>query len=63
VLWKSVGRWAAAALVLPVAAAGVRRVSHAVEARRGPSGVTRLLTRTADMLHTSNGRRRRRRWR
>ena len=63
-LWKTMTRWALAALAVPVAAAGVRRVGHAVEARRGPSGVTRVLARTADTLQTLGGRKpRRRRWR
>jgi hypothetical protein len=55
-LWKTVIRWAVAAVVVPVAAAGARKGSRAVEARRGPSGATRLLSRSADALQRFGGR-------
>jgi len=61
VLWKMMVRWAIAAVALPVAAAGVRKVGQAVEARRGSSRVTRALSRSADTMQTLAGRRSRRR--
>jgi hypothetical protein len=62
-LWKIIGRWALVAIAVPVAAAGARKLSSAVEARRGTSRATRLLRRSADTLQTLTGRRRRRRFR
>ena len=47
---KTMKRTAILAVVVPLAAAGARRVSQAVEARRGPSRGTRLLRRVADVL-------------
>jgi hypothetical protein len=62
VLWKVLARWAIAAVAAPVAAAGVRRLGHAVETRRGSTALTRTMSRAADTLQTAGGRRRRRRW-
>jgi hypothetical protein len=61
VLWRYLVRWAVAAVAVPVAAAGARRLGHAVEARRGSNAASRTLARTADTLETVGGRRRRRR--
>jgi len=59
-------RWLIIAIAVPLAAAGARRLSEAVEARRGPSRATVLLRRAADTAQTTFGRkprRRRRFWR
>ncbi|HZN18730.1 MAG TPA: hypothetical protein VFB84_11230 [Micromonosporaceae bacterium] len=63
-LWKMVARWAVMAIAVPLAAVGARRLSQAVEARRGPSSrTTRLLRQSADALQGISGRSsRRRRW-
>ena len=53
-------RWAVVAVALPLAAAGIRKVSQVVEARRGPSGMTKGMRHVADLL--GSGRRRRRRF-
>lgn len=62
-LWKFVGRWALAAVAVPLTAAGARRLGRAIETRHGSSRATRLLHRSADMLQNTGGRRRGRRWR
>ncbi|MGS2617604.1 hypothetical protein ACVCAH_24230 [Micromonospora sp. LZ34] len=56
---KRIAQWALMAIAVPLAAAGVRRISHTLEARRGPSGVTRLLTKGADLLRPQKTKRRR----
>ena len=56
---KRIAQWAFMALAVPVAAAGARKLSHTIEARRGPSGVSRLLTKGADMLRPQKAKRRR----
>ncbi|SIN13939.1 hypothetical protein [Micromonospora cremea] len=56
---KRIAQWAVMAVAVPLAAAGARRLSHTLEARRGPSGVTRLLTRGADMIRPQKAKRRR----
>ena len=56
---KRIAQWAVMAIAVPLAAAGARRLSHTLEARRGPSGVTRLLTKGADMLRPQKAKRRR----
>jgi hypothetical protein len=56
-------RFVIAAVVIPVAAAGVRKISDMLEARRGPSRATNLLRRGADSAESIFGRRRKgRRW-
>jgi hypothetical protein len=55
---KAMKRTVILAVVLPLAAAGARRVSQAVEARRGSSRATRLLRRAADMMGRRSRRRR-----
>jgi len=55
---KAMKRTVILAVALPLAAAGARRVSQAVEARRGSSRATRLLRRVADMLGRNSRRRR-----
>lgn len=56
---KRIAQWAVMAVAVPLAAAGARRLSHSMEARRGPSGVSRLLTKGADMLRPQKAKRRR----
>ncbi|MEU5725987.1 MULTISPECIES: hypothetical protein [unclassified Micromonospora] len=58
-LQKRIAQWALMAVAVPLAAAGARRLSHSLEARRGPTGVSRLLTRGADLLRPQKARRRR----
>jgi len=43
-------RFVIMAIALPLAAAGARKLSDVVEARRGPSRTTRLLRQGADTL-------------
>jgi len=63
-LQKMLARWVLIAVAVPVAAAGARRLSEAVEARRGSTRNSRLLRRSADTLQSLYGRKqRRRRWR
>ncbi|WP_422755031.1 hypothetical protein [Micromonospora sp. WMMD708] len=56
---KRIAQWAVMAVAVPLAAAGARRLSHTLEARRGPSRVSRMLTRGADVLRPQKARRRR----
>jgi hypothetical protein len=55
-------RFVVMAVAVPLAAAGARKLSDVVEARRGPSRTTRLLRQGADMLQGSFGRQRKRRF-
>ncbi|SNT60212.1 hypothetical protein SAMN05421812_11238 [Asanoa hainanensis] len=59
-LATAVRRWAVLAVALPLAAAGIRKVTQVVEARRGSSGLTRSMRQVADLL--GSGRKRRRRF-
>ncbi|MEV6842973.1 hypothetical protein [Actinoplanes sp. NPDC051411] len=43
-------RFVIMAIAVPLAAAGARKLSDALEARRGPSRATRLLRQGADTL-------------
>jgi hypothetical protein len=54
-------RFLFAAIVVPLAAAGVRKVSDVVEARRGPSRATRLMRKGADTVQGTFGRQKKRR--
>jgi hypothetical protein len=49
------------AVAIPLAAAGARKLSDVVEARRGPSRGTRLLRQGADTLQRRFGRQPKRR--
>lgn len=54
---KTVVRWVAAAIAVPIAAAGARRVAEAVESRRGRSSrVSTALRRSAETLQRMYGR-------
>ncbi len=62
-IWRMLIRWAVAVIAVPLAVAGVRRISDALEARRGSTRTTRFLRRSADTAQTLLGRpKRRRRW-
>lgn len=61
-LQKRIAQWALMTVAVPLAAAGARKVSQRIEARRGPSGVSRLLRRGADLVRPQKVRRRRFRW-
>ncbi|MBQ0903832.1 hypothetical protein [Micromonospora sp. U21] len=56
---KRIAQWAVMAIAVPLAAAGARRLSHTLEARRGPSGMSRLLTKGADFMRPQKAKRRR----
>ncbi|MFI5834790.1 hypothetical protein ACIA5A_14055 [Micromonospora sp. NPDC051300] len=56
---KRIAQWAVMAVAVPLAAAGARRLSHSLEARRGPTGVSRLLTKGADLMRPQKAKRRR----
>ncbi|MFG1843425.1 hypothetical protein ACLQ29_30575 [Micromonospora sp. DT228] len=56
---KRIAQWAVMAVAVPLAAAGARRLSHTLETRRGPSGMTRLLTKGADLVRPQKAKRRR----
>ncbi|HEX7746884.1 MAG TPA: hypothetical protein VF462_16690 [Micromonosporaceae bacterium] len=60
---RFIKRWAVVAVALPLAAAGARRLSSAMEARKGPSRASGLIRQGADALQRATGRKpRRRRW-
>jgi hypothetical protein len=61
-IWKILARWVLVVVAVPLAVAGVRRLSDVVETRRGPSRTTRLLRRSADAAQNVFGRPKRRRW-
>ena len=54
-------RYLLMAVAVPLAAAGVRKLSDVVEARRGPSRGTNLLRQGADTLQGRFGRQKKRR--
>ncbi len=54
-------RYVLMAVAVPLAAAGARKLSDVVEARRGPSRGTRLLRQGADTLQGRFGRQKKRR--
>jgi hypothetical protein len=60
-IYSLIRRFVIAAIVIPIAAAGVRKVSDVVEHRRGPNRGTRLLRKGADTAESIFGRRKRRR--
>jgi hypothetical protein len=49
-LFNMLRRYLVVAVAVPLAAAGARKLSDAVEARRGPSRGTRLLRQGADAV-------------
>jgi hypothetical protein len=60
-IFNLIRKYVVMAVAVPLAAAGARRLSDAVEARRGPSRGTRLLRRGADTLQGQFGRKKKRR--
>jgi len=59
-LFSTLRRFVIAAIVIPVAVAGVRKLSDVVDERRGTNRGTRLLRKGADAAETIFGRRKRR---
>jgi hypothetical protein len=57
---KMIARWVVAAVAVPLAIAGARKVSDRIEARRGSTRSTRLLRRGAGVAQRFTGRKRRR---
>lgn len=53
-------RYAVMAVAVPLAAAGARKLSEVLEARRGPSRGSRLLRKGADTLQGTFGRQKKR---
>ena len=53
-------RYVVMAVAIPLAAAGARKLSDVVEAKRGPSRGTRLLRQGADTLQGRFGRQKKR---
>ncbi len=60
-IFNLIRKYVVMAVAVPLAAAGARKLSDAVEARRGPSRGTRLLRRGADTLQGQFGRKKKRR--
>lgn len=60
-IWNLARRYLVMAVAVPLAAAGARKLSQAVEQRRGPSRTTRLLRQGADTVQGRFGRQKRRR--
>jgi hypothetical protein len=61
-IYNLIRRFLIAAVVIPLAVAGVRKVSDVVDARRGPNRVTRVLRGGADAAESLFGRRKRRKF-
>jgi len=57
---KMIARWVIAAVAVPLAIAGARKVSDRMEARRGSTRTTRMLRRGVDVAQRLTGRKRRR---
>jgi hypothetical protein len=60
--WNFIRRFVVMAVVVPVAAAGARKLSDVVEAKRGPSRGTKLLRQGADTVQNTFGRKKKRRF-
>jgi hypothetical protein len=61
-IFNLIRRFVVMAVAVPLAAAGARKISDAVEARRGPSRGTRALRQGADFLQGTFGRKKKRRF-
>jgi hypothetical protein len=59
-LFHQIRRFAIMAIAIPLAAAGARKLSDVVEAKRGPSRGTRLLRQGADTVQSRFGRQKKR---
>jgi len=55
-LWKTFVRWAVVAIAVPVAVAVIRKVSRDIEAKRGSTRGSVLLSRVADAVDRLTGR-------
>jgi hypothetical protein len=53
-------RWVLTAVAIPLAAAGARKLSNAVESRRGPNKGSQALRRGADVLQGQFGKQKKR---
>jgi hypothetical protein len=60
-IFNMIRRFAVMAVAVPLAAAGTRKLSAMVEARRGPSRGTRLLREGADTVQRLFGRQKKKR--
>ena len=61
-LFNLIRRYAIMAIAIPLAAAGARKLSDVVEAKRGPSRGTKLLRQGADTVQNTFGRKKKRRF-
>ncbi len=61
-LFNMVKRFAIMAVAVPLAAAGARKLSETLEAKRGPSRGSRALREGADFLGGLRGRKKKRRF-
>ncbi|MBW6436154.1 hypothetical protein KZ829_20660 [Actinoplanes hulinensis] len=61
-IWTFARKVILTAILVPLGAAGARRLSAAVERRRGPNRASRLLRQGADTAQTLFGRKKRRRF-
>ncbi|GAA2641124.1 hypothetical protein GCM10010399_88630 [Dactylosporangium fulvum] len=57
---KMLARWAVAAVAVPLAIAGARKISQRIEARRGSTRTTRFLRQGVNVAERLTGRRRHR---
>ncbi|MET7402138.1 hypothetical protein ABZS66_52535 [Dactylosporangium sp. NPDC005572] len=57
---RAFGRWAVAALAIPLAVAGAKKVSERIEARRGSTRTSRLLRQGTTLAERLTGRKKRR---
>jgi hypothetical protein len=60
-IYNLIRRFVIAAVVIPLAAAGVRKASDAYDQRRGPNRGTALLRKGADTAESLFGRKKRKR--
>jgi hypothetical protein len=61
-LFNMIRRFVIMAVAVPLAAAGARKLSEKLEAKRGPSRSTRLLRQGADVLQGFGKQKKRRRF-
>jgi hypothetical protein len=60
-IFNLIRRYAVMAVAIPLAAAGVRKLSEVIVARRGPSRGTRMLRQGSDVMQGRFGRQKKRR--
>ncbi|BAL92003.1 hypothetical protein AMIS_67830 [Actinoplanes missouriensis 431] len=61
-IWNFARKMILTAILVPLGAAGARKLSDTIERRRGASRGTRLLRQGADTLQNTFGRKKRRRF-